>query len=471
MKRFSSQFNKKAKHIRLSVAERADLRERLVSYMEYHPLPKEKKPLPAQVGIVSEPFKVFKFNYARLSGVMGSFAMIIVVAVPVLAEKALPGDVFYPVKVQFNEELRSTLAFSPYAKIEWETKRLERRLAEARFLADEGKLTKKLEAEVALAIRVHSDAAQEGIEQIRATDSDEAVIAEITLASALEVQSEVLGKRVSMAAEEGRSVAALASAIASARSKIDTSEDSTSVSYEKLLARLEAETTNSQELFASVKQSATAEQIVDIERRFDDIRRKINNSIALHIDSTKVPEDTLAMSSTMMTSTSSDVAATLEIERPNYEHEAKSMLRAALTDTHKLISFMTNIDVRNNVSIEELVPVQLTPEERAVITSARLESLQSRWGIVERIVPDKQLEEKFDVGKSNLFNTINAALASYAQSDYDTVNFLVGEGEMMVTDLMRMGTISELPLESTSSPTDSSSTSSNITEYVDIKII
>ena len=38
MKRFSQQLNNKAKELTLSVAEKRDLRDRVVSYMEYHPV-------------------------------------------------------------------------------------------------------------------------------------------------------------------------------------------------------------------------------------------------------------------------------------------------------------------------------------------------------------------------------------------------------------------------------------------------
>ena len=39
MKRFSEQLKKKSQTIRLSAAEKRDVRERLIAYMEYHPLP------------------------------------------------------------------------------------------------------------------------------------------------------------------------------------------------------------------------------------------------------------------------------------------------------------------------------------------------------------------------------------------------------------------------------------------------
>ena len=59
---------------------------------------------------------------------------------------------------------------SPYEKVEWETKRLERRIAEARMLAEEGKLTDEVQEAVAEAVKGHSDAAQQGIAELHQTD-------------------------------------------------------------------------------------------------------------------------------------------------------------------------------------------------------------------------------------------------------------------------------------------------------------
>ncbi|MEZ4200705.1 MAG: hypothetical protein R3B69_03975 [Candidatus Paceibacterota bacterium] len=127
----------------------------------------------------------------------------------------------YPVKVGFNEEVRSTLALSPYQKVEWETTRLERRIAEARLLASEGKLTPEVEAEMAEAVKAHNDAAQKEIASIRATDSEEAALASIALSSALTVQSESLESQLEegAASSSGSSVVALASVVGAAQGK------------------------------------------------------------------------------------------------------------------------------------------------------------------------------------------------------------------------------------------------------------
>jgi hypothetical protein len=122
MKQFSSQFKKQSDSIRMRASEKRELKDKLVAYMEYHPLPTSMRPTAIeknrfgniQKGILSEPFFAISFPAQYVKGFASAFAVFCLVAVPALAEGALPGDVLYPVKVQFNEEVRSSLAFTPY---------------------------------------------------------------------------------------------------------------------------------------------------------------------------------------------------------------------------------------------------------------------------------------------------------------------------------------------------------------------
>jgi len=514
MKRFSEQFNKKASGLKLRATERRELRNRLVSYLEYHPLPSElrQKKTKAEaattskpVSIVSESFKVVTFNFSMIRNFAGVMTILLVVAVPFVAERAVPGDVLYPVKVQFNEEVRSSLSPSPYAQVEWETERLERRLAEARLLASEGKLTEAVEAEVAEAVKEHSDNAKANIAKIRETDEDEAAIAEIAFASALAVQSEVLEGQVEKETGEetqegsGRSVAVLAGVVAEEQREAEATGAEATPSYEKLLARVEQETTRAYELFASVSSVASTEEEADIDRRLGDIERKITEANSLRtadvveeVEETEEGELAEDVSDVVteeeLTETTPEVSeiaeeSTTEPEEPAAEPEesaseedvdvaeeapesaevdevsetdvveeeteaagevvleeaaAIELLRQALADTRKLISFMTNIDVRENVTIEELVPVTLTDEEKnALIENTLAEITTVQAEIEKRIIPE-EFYEKFVFGQEKLSIMVANATASLADGELETAKNQSDEALLLATDLFAL---------------------------------
>lgn len=344
MKKFTEQLKKRAEEtVRMRASEKRELRERLLAYMEYHPV--------SHKGGVSAFASLrgglhWNLNGWMIGRIAGASLAFVFIVVPVMAEKALPGEFLYPVKVRFNEEVRGALVSSPYEKIEWETERLERRMAEANLLADAGKLTPDVEAEVARAITEHSDAAKQSIADMRESDSDDAALAEIALSSALEVQSEVLTKRDSTKAES--SISALAAAVNQAKQGV-TLVEGENISYKKLQGRLEAETTRAYEYFNTVNGLISPEERKEIERRLYDVKTK------------------------------SDNAANLHEQDPS---TAANLLVEALGSTRKIISFMTNLDVRNNVNIDDLVPATPSDEERKEAITLHLEEADKVIGQV-----------------------------------------------------------------------------------------
>jgi hypothetical protein len=338
MKRFSEQLHKKSQTVKLKKSEQADLRERLVSYMEYHPLPTDMKAVEVattkkapRAAVLTEAFSYFTIPYQALFKFGSVAAVFMVLVVPFMAERTVPGDTLYAVKVQFNEEVRGTLTWGSYEKVEWETTRLNRRIAEARLLADEGLLTKEVEAEVAAAVRVHSDNAKREIEVLRASDADDAAIATITFDSSLEVQAqafnEIEGDGTATEAGDLISEAIDESLVKNPEAEVDVVP-----AYGKLMARVEMNTTRVRELLNSLDGAVTVQGLVDVTRRIDDIDRAI-------------------------------LAAILLSQAPETELAARIALVDVLTRTQKLIVFMSDLEVREHVAIESVVPVVLTLNE------------------------------------------------------------------------------------------------------------
>ena len=390
MKRFNEQFTTKAKEVKLTAAERDDLRERVVAYMEYHPLPTSKKqevsgritdvtpaPLAKEGHSRARSWAFFKMPYT--GSFFGGLAVLLLVVVPIMAERAMPGDMLYSVKVGFNEEVRSTIARSPYQTVEWETERINRRLTEIQVLAREGRLTDEHELQAAEAVRNHSRSVRESIEEIRAVDEDEAAMAEITLSALFDVHLAILSAqeegeeediKVAIDTTFGTSTdenvletsttserrSQLLAAIESSRSDVTAVHDVDRPTYTGLLRRIEIETGRAYELLSVVADVADDTALTSITRRLDDIERKVQTARSAHEEGELM--------------------------------ESRIRLTEALTSARKVITFLTNIEVRNSIDLDVLIPIEYTATELAEQLHFKRERLQVRYEYVVSVLDE-----------------------------------------------------------------------------------
>lgn len=102
--------------------------------------------------------------------------LVAVFGVGVAANTALPGDVLYPVKVNVNEELRSSAMISTEAQAKWDAERVRRRVQEMVTLSAEGKLDAEAKAEAEAEYEKCARHAKERAAELRAEGDTEAAL-------------------------------------------------------------------------------------------------------------------------------------------------------------------------------------------------------------------------------------------------------------------------------------------------------
>ena len=412
MRKHITELQKHAEKIRLRAAERRVLRDQILSYMEYHPLPKKDARETATRS--SQIFALFHRRYVKIAA--AAFAVLVIVGVPLSAEQTLPGDVLYPVKVRFNEEVRSTLSLTPFQRIEWETKRVERRIAEARILAREGLLTEEVENAIEEDVFAHTEAAQKELSTLRESDADGAAEAEVTFESALDVQSAVLDTELeknAIAATGGRTVEGVAEAVRNAKeaSRQGGLAASSTPSYEGLTARVELETTRAYELFESIRGAVSDNEQADIEQRLGDVGRIIARAEVAHENEDDV--------------------------------EAIALLRGALSNAKKLVTFMTDIDIRETVLLDRLVPRASTDDERLEMLATIRADIENAILLAEtatEIVEDELSLERLATDSARLEELLGTWDEELLSSDIDAVEKIAREAKILADDLLQFMT-------------------------------
>lgn len=144
--------------IQLSAEEKRLLREHIFS----HPLPSPyRKPI---LFIVSRSWVSYGVATLVIVVLIGSSATY-------AAERSIPGDIFYPIKIKVTEPARDLLAQTPAARAQWESQKASRRLEEATALATHNELTPERSQEIEALFQKHVNAAAQALGTLSASDA------------------------------------------------------------------------------------------------------------------------------------------------------------------------------------------------------------------------------------------------------------------------------------------------------------
>ncbi|MFZ2832126.1 MAG: hypothetical protein WAZ40_03150 [Minisyncoccia bacterium] len=126
MEHIIKQIKKGAKHTRLSLEEKAEMRSALVLHMQVNPV------LPGvhSVRFVRSPFSIRNLRNKKGVSILVIGGLLMSGSVSFAAEGAVPGDVLFPIKVHVNEPVLGAVAVTPKARADWQVRLVERRLEE-----------------------------------------------------------------------------------------------------------------------------------------------------------------------------------------------------------------------------------------------------------------------------------------------------------------------------------------------------
>lgn len=162
-----------AQNIELSQEKKDSIRMRVESFMEMTPV-RISTPNTLRDRRYISKFSVLNFSKAV------SFALIILVAggstISYASEDTLPGDTFYTVKVKFTEPIQESLAFSQEAKLEVQTKQIEKRLTEAQTLLEKNDTTPEKHAKVEALVEKQAEEISKSIDKLQEKGDVEAIL-------------------------------------------------------------------------------------------------------------------------------------------------------------------------------------------------------------------------------------------------------------------------------------------------------
>jgi len=182
------EFNKKiiddARSVRLTAGEKAEGRNDLVKFMNTHPVSDAKA--------VKSPYFLTSSLWIR-SGAVAVLLIVIMGGTAFAAQKALPGDVLYPVKIHFNEGLASLFTFGASNNAKLNQDEIAERLQETEVLSAEGRLSPQAKAELTASLLTNTQDFDQHVAEIAAaSDTPEAVSLAEGLSATLKLHLQAL---------------------------------------------------------------------------------------------------------------------------------------------------------------------------------------------------------------------------------------------------------------------------------------
>ncbi len=171
---------------------------------------------------VRSPWSIYSFSvWIQENRLLTSIAALLLIflsgnGVVFAAERTLPGDALYPIKVDIVEPLRGALISSPVAKAEYQASIADRRLSESETLAIQGKLDAPKQAQITALLDKHARDLETALDVAAAHEPQRAAAISVDYQAGMNAHAAILGSIVA-------SSQATTSEIAAAKSIASTS--------------------------------------------------------------------------------------------------------------------------------------------------------------------------------------------------------------------------------------------------------
>jgi hypothetical protein len=191
MKDIIEKIFKSAKHVRLEKEKKNSIKASILMYMKENPVVYSKASIMGFWKLLFLP----RLRPAYVSIASLALVLFVVGSASVGAQSALPGDLLYPVKVDFNEKILQVLAFSDQAKAMLHVQLAETRLQEVEKLVVEGKLTAHNQNQINDNLNISLNNATKSIDKLNSAKKyNSALNVSSDLEASLKVHSRVLQK-------------------------------------------------------------------------------------------------------------------------------------------------------------------------------------------------------------------------------------------------------------------------------------
>lgn len=424
MKKEFKNFIKSVKDIKLSETEKLVLRNKISEFISFNPI-RDKAYIPGTKNYLS----IFEVKYfARATALVLIFGIVAGGSgVSYAASDALPGEKLYNVKVNINEKIEESLAFSTEAKVVVESKQVERRLEETQTLVKENKLSENAKKIVEEKLDEHIQDLTDDINTLKESGKVEVVLETTAkLTPVLEVHKDILeekdGETESLIAKVEDSIqkvekeedAVLAVVSDSKEENLDKNEENTSV------MTMSVEQTTS----GDIKEESTNEESFASTETGDDFIEGLNT------------EDISKFIQSRIEKTEERITILKSENNILPENQSTTSSTNKLIET-KILDKATDVLETKTEEVKEIIPVILEsklPETDQSIKTEKIDTpLEKTITEENKIDTTNNIESKIKEAQEAL----NAAKEAFANSKYkDSVSFtqkaikIIGEIEV-----------------------------------------